>query len=343
MQNKPEFYDVVSVTPDNPRSGEGDMAVLRDGRVLFAYTSFRGREDDARADIVDCFSADGGRTWSTPTVLVSNDEARENVMSASLLRLQSGAILLFYLRKDSRCDCRVWMRRSDDEAETWSDAVCCTSATRYFVIVNDCALQLADGRIVLPLESCEEVWTADEHIEASAVYSDDDGCTWSESNRVFAPERGAMEPMIVEKRDGRLWMLMRTDQGTLWESFSSDRGATWDESRDGGIESPQSPFVFKRMPSTGDLLLIRNPVARLDQGTHQGFRTPLACSISKDDGATWANEKLLEADTSRTYCYVSATFADDILLLSYYVGSMDMPLECLRVARVPLGWLYDGG
>ena len=160
MQNTPEFYDVVSVTPDNPRSGEGDMAVLRDGRVLFAYTSFRGREDDARADIVDCFSADGGRTWSTPTVLVSNDEARENVMSASLLRLQSGAILLFYLRKDSRCDCRVWMRRSDDEAETWSDAVCCTSATRYFVIVNDCALQLADGRIVLPLESCEEVWTA---------------------------------------------------------------------------------------------------------------------------------------------------------------------------------------
>ena len=251
-----ETYDLVKVSPESPRVGEGDMLVLDDGSIFFAYGHFKGNRDDSRADIVYRLSQDLGRTWTEPELLVSNNEAVENVMSVSLLRLHSGGILLFYLRKDSRCLCRAWVRRSDDEGRTWSDAVCCTQGEQYHVIVNDCALQLADGRIILPYEVCNEAWGGDEHIEAAVAYSDDDGATWSLSaNQIYAPKRGAMEAMVVEKRDGRLWMLMRTDQGTLWEAYSTDRGVTWSDAADAGIEAPQSPFVFKRMPTTGDILL----------------------------------------------------------------------------------------
>lgn len=340
MTADPEFFDFVPVTEQNPRSGEGDMVVLQDGRLFFAYTSFEQERDDARASIVGRCSSDGGRTWTEPETLITN-EAAQNVMSVSLLRLQSGGLLLFYMRKDGPSRASAWVRRSDDETETWSEAICCTPDPIYHVIVNDCALQLSDGRIILPYEACEEVWVADEHIVAGTAYSDDEGATWQQSNTIYSPKRGAMEAKVVELREGRLWMLLRTDRGVLDESCSEDRGETWSHPVSSGIESPQSPFVFTRVPSTGDLLLIRNPVANLEQGTHQGHRTPLTSAISKDEGRTWVNPKDLEPDTSRTYCYVSTTFMDDIAVLSYYVGRLDQPLECLRIARVPVAWFYE--
>lgn len=338
MVTAPDFYDIVKATEEDPRSGEGDMVVLRDGRIMFAYTSFRQGRDDARADIVARVSSDRGRTWTEPELLVSGDEALENVMSVSFLRPRSGGVLLFYLRKDSRSRCRALVRRSDDEAATWSEPVGCTPGERYHVIVNNCAVQLSAGRLVLPYEVCAEVWTANERILAAAAVSDDEGQTWGRSNEIYAPKRGAMEARLVERRDGTLWMLMRTDQGSIWQSTSTDRGMTWCEPTDTGIESPQSPFVLTRIPSTGALLLVRNPIADLSQGSHQGHRTPLVACISWDDGVTWENEKLLEADTSRTYCYLSTTFVDDLVLFSYYVGRPEAPLECLRIARVPVEW-----
>ncbi len=340
MAAEPEFFDLVPVTEQHPRSGEGDMVVLRDGRLFFAYTSFEQERDDAPARIVSRYSSDAGRTWTAPETLIA-DEAAQNVMSVSLLRLQSGGILLFYMRKDSPTRGAMWVRRSDDEAQTWSEAICCTPAPLYQGAVNNCAMQLSEGRIVLPYEACGEVWLADEHIVAGTAYSDDDGQTWQQSNTVYSPKRGAMEARVVELSDGRLWMLMRTDRGVLDESYSEDHGTTWGNPVSSGIEAPQSPFVFTRIPSTGDILLIRNPVANLEQGTHQGYRTPLTSALSKDDGRTWVNQKDLEPDTTRTYCYLSATFVDDMVVLSYYVGRLERPLECLRIARVPLAWFYE--
>ncbi len=136
-------------------------------------------------------------------------------------------------------------------------------------------------------------------------------------------------------------MSMRTDQGSMWQATSADRGMTWSNPSDAGMESSQSPFVLTRIPSTGDFPLVRNPKADLSQGTHQGYRTPPAASVSRDDGASWLNEKLLEADTSRSYCYPNTTFVGDGVVFGYYVGGLTTPLECLRIARVPVAWFYE--
>ena len=63
--------------------------------------------------------------------------------------------------------------------------------------------------------------------------------------------------------------------------------------------------------------------------------------FTTDDGETWIHERLLEPDTTHTYCYVSTTFVEDVMHLSYYVGRPDAPLEALRLARVPVPWLYE--
>ena len=52
--------------------------------------------------------------------MVVPNEGKMNTMSVSLLRLESGRIALFYLRKNSLSDCRLYMRTSSDEAKTWS-------------------------------------------------------------------------------------------------------------------------------------------------------------------------------------------------------------------------------
>jgi len=61
---------VVELAPPgegNPRNTEGDVAVLRDGRLLAIWSAFRGgSRDDSTATIVAARSSDGGRTWEAP-------------------------------------------------------------------------------------------------------------------------------------------------------------------------------------------------------------------------------------------------------------------------------------
>ena len=88
---------------------------------------YGGTGDHHPARIVGIESRDQGRTWSAPRVVIEN-EGGANVMSVSLLRLASGKLALFYLRKNSWLDCRPWMRTSADEGRTWSEPVLMVSA-----------------------------------------------------------------------------------------------------------------------------------------------------------------------------------------------------------------------
>ena len=258
MPVEPEFADLVVADAEHPRSGEGDIVQLSDGRLLIAYTAFQGPQDNDPADIVTRHSADGGRTWTEPQILIPN-EGQMNVMDVSLLRLSPQRILLFYVRKDSTSRCCDCMRESRDDGHTFGPPVLCTPQDRYYVLSNDCALQLTGARILVPYCVSGTVSVEDEGPMAGSAYSDDDGQTWQMSNAVYSSVRRAMEPKVVELGDGRLWMLLRTDRGVIDQSFSDDRGAAWSEPTSSGIVATQAPFVFKRVPTTGDLLLIRNP------------------------------------------------------------------------------------
>ena len=101
----------VSATKEHNRNSEGAFVELKDGTILFAYTRYVGEDwrDDASADIVVIKSKDGGTTWSEPEVMVEHDPGYGNVMSVSLLRLQSGRICFIYLKKrlfEGCTDCR---------------------------------------------------------------------------------------------------------------------------------------------------------------------------------------------------------------------------------------------
>ncbi|MBR4654977.1 MAG: exo-alpha-sialidase [Kiritimatiellae bacterium] len=364
--------------PDNPRNSEGDFARLKDGRIIFIYSRYVGNSssDHAPAFLASRESADGGQTWTDTDRRVLENEGGMNVMSVSLLRLQDGRLAMFYLRKNSTQDCRPVMRVSTDEAKTWSEPVMCVSdADRdYYVLNNARAIQLTSGRIVLPI--CRHAWLQDPGStnvwkskkgakggndsdgEIMAALSDDAGATWRLSRsrfKTFAPNGKyrvtTQEPGVVELKDGRLLMWMRTAQNMQYVSYSEDGGDTWSKAVPWNLISPNSPATVRRL-SNGDLIAIWN-----DHGAHpeykdpdkvsptykrsaqwgNGQRAPLTVAISKDEGRTWICRRDLEGGPDIWACYIACLEVEDGVLLGYCA---DNALRHSRVTYVPLSWLY---
>ncbi|MBN8418394.1 MAG: exo-alpha-sialidase [Verrucomicrobia bacterium] len=146
---------------------------------------------------------------------------------------------------------------------------------------------LSSGEWIMPVTHATETihsWFAGPRQLQGVGISTDEGKTWKLHGALKAPE-WALECMITELKDGRLWLLTRTGGGFLWESHSSDKGRTWTEAKASTIANPGSRFFIRRLAS-GNLLLVN----------HHGFtgrtRSHLTAQLSTDDGQTW-NEGLL--------------------------------------------------
>ena len=232
---------VLNLEPNaaTPRNSEGAFVTLKSGRILLLYTQFYGGgADESPARIVSVYSDDAGRTWSRAPQVVVENTGHRNVMSVSLLRLQSGKIALFYLIKNSWHDCRPWMRLSTDEARTWSAPVRVVDAPGYFVLNNDRVIQLRQGRLIAPVafHRARRSNPADSHSWDSRALdlwylSDDEGRTWREADDWWAaplPSRtGLQEPGVVELADGRVLTWARTDLGAQWGCVSTNAGRSW--------------------------------------------------------------------------------------------------------------------
>lgn len=341
--------------PNNPRNSEGDFIRLDDGRLMFVYTRFSGGEGDHdSASLVARFSEDQGRTWSADDVEIVKNEGNWNVMSVSLLRLQSGDIGLFYLRKNSLVDCRPVLRISTDEGRTWGEpTLCITDEVGYYVLNNDRVVQLKSGRLVVPVAlhhrpGAPKPRVLNGHLvgEIMCYVSDDVGKTWRRSVSVLSAidNQGnqliTQEPGVVELTDGRLLMFVRSNAGSQLLSFSEDGGLNWSELKPSNIISPVSPASIERIPQTGDLLLVWNNHDQVDN-RYKGKRTPFHVAVSRDDGKTWSNVKTLADDPEGWYCYTAITFLGDDVLLGHCAGDRRTGgLNTSKITRFSLDWLY---
>ena len=100
------------------------------------------------------------------------------------------------------------------------------------------------------------------------------------------------DPVLVQKPDGSLWLLMRPSAGTnVYESFSYDGGYTWTHARPSSIEGPQSRFTVDLL-SDGKMLMVFHDAAT---------RTMLTAYLSVDGGKSWQYKLLIDQRSYVSY------------------------------------------
>ena len=269
-------------------------------------------------------------------------------MSVSLLRLADKRIALFYVRKRSLQDCRVVMRISTDEAASFGPPVeCITDEVGYYVLNNDRVVQLASGRLIVPvaMHNSPAQDKPDWAGKVMCYLSDDVGKTWHRGKTVLmGPERDGkrvttQEPGVVPLPRGRLMMYCRTDAGCQFVSFSEDEGESWSPWQTSTLKSPLSPATIERVPWSGKLLCVWN-----DHGGQHifpvGKRTPLCAAVSSDEPIAWSPSRVLESNLDGWYCYTAMAFIGDRVLLAYCAGDTQVGrLNRLKVIALKRDWV----
>jgi hypothetical protein len=178
--------------------------------------------------------------------------------------------------------------------------------------------------------------------------SDDEGKSWRRSATVLENDpAGArvnlMEPGVVEVTPSHLLMLIRTQLGTQYFSESKDDGKTWSGAAPSALLSPVSPATIKKIPTTGDLLVVWNDHAGQPEEVRRAappFRNPYAAAVSRDGGKTWLKSKILEDQSGHGYCYTAMTFVGDRVLLGYCAHPTPYGLETTQISSFKIDDLY---
>jgi hypothetical protein len=277
--------------------------------------SFRSFFVDRRGGrVVSVTSTDGGATWSEPRfeLRLPNDR-----MGGGLALLDSEGethLILTHVRGEGRPAVSrfidLWHCRTTEEGRTWTEPKLIWEG--YCGAVMD-VKQLRSGRVVVPFAAWkkpgEEVAPSTGSNYTTCLYSDDGGDTWALSPaKLTAPcyegyngnNYGAIEPTIVELKDGRVWMLLRTQTGFLYESFSED-GVCWSEARPSPFRSSTSPAALERLPDGRIVVFWNNceiPLRHEGAGVYGG-RDALHVAISSDEGKTWKGFREVYRDPYR--------------------------------------------
>ena len=339
------------------RYNNGSIVPLDDGSLLLVYQCWYTQGSaDASPGRVECkLSTDGGRTWGAESIIKESYEPHlyegggRRMGSPSLLKLDSGQLLLFHDVMNSEDDHRNFLSRSYDGGLTWSESVPIIGRLGYYVINNDRAVRLSSGRILVP--AADHGMPFGRRGVSFGLYSDDDGRTWTRgsSNVVVDGDAGAQEPGVVELRDGRVLMYVRTSLGQPYKCYSEDGGDTWSAPGPMSVVSPTSPQAIRRIPSTGDLLMVWN-------NSPGQARVPLTLAVSSDEGETWQRRQNIENEQGHTYAYPSIFFQGEEVVLTYYDHDATTQLEdagsgapqmgswrgliSLKLAIVPVARIY---
>lgn len=319
-----------------PRGMPGDIIELKDGRLLLAYDRQGYWAGERGTGLWGRYSDDRGETWDEEfPILLDPPGGKVSLRHPDFLRLPDGSLMLGYIR-DVNADPGYghnYYRISIDEGGTWSDQAIMTPFHERTLVHNDKLLLLSDGRIIAPAEYSPGAAKGSHSGYVSTAFYSDDGHVWRMSKSIVDADYEVQEPHVVELADGRLMMMFRTYSGFCGRAYSDDRGETWSEPE--AVEDlPMTPrasaITVNRIPSTGDLLLIR--CRGLGEG--ERARTPLVSAISADEGETWTHERVLFGEPDGDYGYQSVTFVDDMAVLSYHQR------DGLHVLRVAVDWFY---
>lgn len=265
--------------------------------------------DSPKAFFVLATSDDDGETWSPPRLVVDAHAkdlpAERSVLVGNLWTDPLGRLWLIFDQSMDMFDGRagVWVtvcENPDAKAPSWSEP----RRIWHGVTLNKPTV-LSTGEWMLPIsldqrEGFRQFKGCFKELDplrgANVFVSTDQGATWERRGCVQFPNPDWHEHMIVERKDGTLWMLARTAK-RIMQTTSADGGRTWAEPTEPpGIRHPNARFHIRRLAS-GRILLVKHGDA-ID--SHHG-RVMLSAWLSGDDGKSWQGGLVLDERKGISY------------------------------------------
>ncbi|PQO35117.1 sialidase family protein [Blastopirellula marina] len=265
--------------------------------------------DSPKAFFVLASSDDDGETWSPPRVVVDSHSPNlprdRSVLVGNLWTDPLGRLWLIFDQSIDMFDGRagVWAtvcENPDADEPVWSKP----RRIWHGVTLNKPTV-LSTGEWLLPISLDQRggfgpfkgCFAELDPLRGAIVFvSQDKGETWERRGAATFPNPDWHEHMIVERKDGSLWMLARTAKGIM-QTTSTDAGKTWAEPTEpDGIRQPNARFHFRRLAS-GNILLIKHG----DKADAHNGRVQLSAWLSADEGKTWTGGLVLDERKGVSY------------------------------------------
>jgi len=278
-----------------PFNHQGPFVTTDDGTVLCLEAKNALRSNDE------------GRTWVSSPLFAEPD--RHTVSNErAILKTREGVIVAAYMNLVERRSPEGWgwgekdvdwsefvlptyTVRSTDGGTTWEEPV--KLSDPWCGCVHS-LIQTKSGRLVLVGQEIIPAWR---HATVMFV-SDDLGKTWQRGDvldyGVGAHDHaGSIEGSVIERTDGSLHLLLRTESGYLWQADSRD-GLRWEGLRQSAIRSVTCCPQLARL-ADGRVALLWNAPPRHAPQNHTS-RSELSLALSDDDGQTWSDPVVVAAN-----------------------------------------------
>lgn len=279
------------------------------------WVAWIGGEDGPKAFLLAAKSDDNGNTWSKPCLVIDAHlptfPVPRSVIIGNFWTDPLGRLWLFFDQAMNQNDGRdgLWAticENPDADHPVWSKP----KRIWHGSMLNKPTV-LASGEWLLPSYLLE--FTPDWNVfkntfpelepyrGVNLLVSKDQGKSWELRSVQKFPYPDWRESMIIEKKNGQLWMLTRTNKGIM-ETFSDDKGGTWTKPEfTKSFKHPNSRFFIRRLAS-GRILLIKNGVKidDIDNSENNG-RNQLSAWLSEDDGLTWKGGLTIDDRPRVTY------------------------------------------
>lgn len=330
------------------RSTIPQVARLGDGRLLCVFSAYAKDSTDGR--IMGAFSADGGRSWSSPRLLI--DEPGMNDGDPNIL-VDGDRVWVYStrVRIPNRID-KAWtmMVESRDNGATWSRPQEIFIPRQYTPGKQHNAIRLSDGTYAMGISW--DLWaergmaarTEGEMVLASGLLKSRDGIHWTLHGHITAflekqtpgSTNGLCEPAIVELAGGELLMILRSGSSRHYETRSTDQGVTWSKPKPSALVGHNTPTALWRLEGRPEEIVAvwnHSPLHRF----------PLVAALSADGGKSFSRPKVLANPIGYQVSYPGLTQTADGTIVAVWQQQLPEGGREIRWARFSREWLLNSG
>ena len=244
----------------------------------------------------------GSDTWTAPILAADGDGVA--CWNPVLTEMPDGELWLFYKVGVNVVGWTGWLVKSKDGGRTWSKPEQLPDG--FLGPIKNKPLLLGN-RLICGSSTEQNGWRF--HVEIYDLKTKEWHYVGPVESTLAPPTEkpdtlrpiDCIQPSLLQLKDGRLQVLMRTRNGFLATSYSSDDGETWSPVTLTDIPNNQSGTDAVTLRDGRHVLVYNN--FQTINGTKKGPRTPLSVAVSDDDGRSWHHVLTLEDSPVAQYSY----------------------------------------